>query len=129
MVASVLRLERPVLILFALCLFGASAGHVLDLWCYGWLPYHFAPRPLNAYWTGLTFLDALAAVFLLWQPRIGLALALLIIVSDVVLNLFARFYLGLHLQSLALSLQVLFLVAVAAATIHARHAEEAKPTI
>ncbi|PYI90740.1 MAG: hypothetical protein DME97_16300 [Verrucomicrobia bacterium] len=84
---------------------------------------------LNAYWTALTFLDALAAVLLLWQPRIGLALAILIITSDVTLNLFAQFYLRLHLRSDALSLQFLFCVAVLAATFYARRTGAATPTI
>jgi uncharacterized membrane protein YGL010W len=120
MVSSLPRLPRWVLILFALCFLAACTVHVLDLWRHGWLPYHFAPLPLNAYWTALTFLDAFAAVLLLWQPRIGLALAVLIITSDVVLNLFAQFYLRLHLRSAALSLQLLFFVAVLATTFYAR---------
>ena len=120
---------RTVLILFALCLLGACAVHVADLWQHGWLPYHFAPFPLNAYWTALTFLDAVAAVLLLCRPRTGLALALLIIASDVALNLFSRFYLHLHLRALALSLQLLFFVAVVAAIVYARRAGPATPTI
>jgi hypothetical protein len=129
MVSSLPRLPRWVLILFALCFLAACSVHVLDLWRHGWLPYHFAPLPLNAYWTALTFLDAFAAVLLLWQPRIGLALAVLIITSDVVLNLFARFYLRLHLRPLVLSLQVLFLVAVLATTFYARRTGATTPTV
>ena len=56
----------------------------------------------------LTFFDALGAVLLLWQRRTGLALALLIITSDITLNLFAQFYLRLHLKPLTLSLQLIF---------------------
>jgi hypothetical protein len=129
MVSSFPRLDRPVLIVFSICLAAACAVHVIDLWRHGWLPYRFAPLPLNVYWTSLTFFDALAAVLLLWQPRIGLALALLIITSDVALNFFARFYLRLHLRSLALSLQVMFLVALLAATLYARRTGAATPTI
>jgi hypothetical protein len=99
------------------------------LWQHGWLPYRFAPLPLNAYWTSLTFLDAFAAVLLLWQPRIGLALALLIIASDVALNLFARFYLRLHLRPVALALQLLFFIALFAGTLFGRRTGVAKPTI
>jgi len=80
------HVPRAVLLLFALCLLGACVVHVVDLWQHGWLPYHFAPFPLNAYWTALTFPDAVAAVLLLCRPRTGLALALLIIASDVALN-------------------------------------------
>jgi len=103
---------RPVLLFLSACLVGACINHALDLSRYGWLPYRFAPLPLNIYWTSLNFFDALAAILLLCSPRIGLFSALLIIVSDVALNLFARFGLGLHLRSLALLLQILFLIAV-----------------
>jgi hypothetical protein len=105
-VSSLPRLSRPVLIVFSVCLAAACAVHLADLWQRGWLPYHFAALALNAYWTALTFFDALAAVLL--QPRTGLALALLIITSDITLNLFALFYVRLHLQPLTLSLQVTF---------------------
>jgi hypothetical protein len=119
-VSSLPRLSRPVLIIFSVCLAAACAVHLVDLWWHGWLPYRFAPLALNAYWTALTFFDALAAVLLLWQPRTGLALPLLIITSDVTLNLFAHFYLRLHLKPLTLSLQVIFFVAVVAAISYAR---------
>jgi hypothetical protein len=68
-------------------------------------------------------------VLLLWQPRTGLALALLIITSDVTINLFARFYLRLHLRPLALTLQMLFLAAVVAVTLYARRMGAATQTI
>ena len=120
MASALPRLHRPVLIVFSICLAAACAVHGKDLWQHGWLPYHFAPLPLNAYWTSLTFFDAVAAVLLLWRRRTGLALALLIITSDVAINLFARFYLRLHLRPLALTLQLLFLAVVVAVTLYAR---------
>ena len=129
MASSLSRLDRSVLLVFAVCLAGACIIHVGDLWQHGWLPYRFAPLPLNVYWTSLTFFDALAAALLLLRPRTGLALALLIIASDVALNLFARFFLRLHLRPLFLSLQVLFLIAVVAATFHARRTGAATLTI
>ena len=129
MVSSLPRLDWPVRVLFAVCLAVGSIVHINDLWQHGWLPYRFAPLPLNVYWTALAFLDALAALLLLVRPREGLALTLLVIVSDVALNLFARFYLGLRLQTFALSLQVLFLVAVVAAALYARRAGAATQTI
>src|SRR5437870_5729256 len=129
MVSSLPRLERPVLIVFAFCLAGACVVHVWDLWQHGWLPYRFAPLLLNAYWTALTLLDALAAALLLLRPRAGLALTLLIVASDVAFNLFARFYLDLHLRTVALSLQVVFFVAVVAATLYARRTGAATQTI
>ena len=95
----------------------------------GWFPYHFAPLAFNPYWTVLTFFDALAAVLLLLQPRTGLALTLLTITSDVTLNLFAHFYLRLHLKPLTLSLQLIFFVAVVAAIVYARATGPATRTI
>jgi hypothetical protein len=80
---------------------------------------------LNFYWTTLIFWDALAAVLLLFRPAAGLMLALVIITSDVALNIFARFYLGLQLRSVFLVLQCMFLVAVIAVTLYARHAASA----
>jgi hypothetical protein len=129
MVASIPRLDRPVLVVFALCLAAACVGHINDLWQHGWLPYRFAPLPLNIYWTALTLLDGLGAVLLLVWPRIGLALALLIISSDVALNLFARFYLRIQLNAVALSLQIVFFIAILAATVYARRMGAATQTI
>jgi hypothetical protein len=129
MVSSIPRLNWPVRVVFALCLAAASIVHINDLWQHGWLPYRFAPLPLNFYWTMLAFLDAIAALLLLARPGAGLALALLVIVSDVGLNLFARLWLGLHLRTVALSLQVLFLIAVVAATLYARRVTGASQTI
>jgi hypothetical protein len=129
MVSSIPRLDWPVRIVFALCLAAASIVHVNDVWQHGWFPYRFAPLPLNVYWTVLAFLDALAALLLLVRPRAGLVLTLLIIVSDVALNVFARSYLGLRLQTFALSLQVLFFVAVVAVTLYARRTGAATETI
>ena len=59
----------------------------------------------------------------------GLALALLIITSDVTLNLFAHFYLRLHLKPLTLPLQLIFFVAVVAAISYARATGPATRTI
>jgi len=129
MVSSIPRLDRPVLIVFSLCFAAACAIHVTDLWQHGWLAYRSAPLPLNAYWTALVFLDPFAAVLLLWQPRIGLSLALLIVASDVALDLFARFYLRLQLRPVALALQLLFFIALFAATLFGRRTGAAPPTI
>ena len=124
-----LRIERLVAIVFAICLIGACAVHMADLLRHGWLPYRFAPRPLNVYWTSLTFFDGLAAFLLLCSMRIGLFLTLVIIASDVAFNLFARFGLGLHLHPLALLLQILFFIAVVGATVYAQRNEAITPTI
>jgi len=129
MANAALRIERLVAIVFAICLIGACAVHIADLLRHGWLPYRFAPRPLNVYWTSLTFFDGLAAFLLLCSMRIGLFLTLVIIASDVAFNLFARFGLGLHLHPLALLLQILFFIAVVGATVYAQRNEAIARTI
>jgi hypothetical protein len=73
MASLIPRLDWQVRVVFALCLAAGSIVHINDLWQHGWLPYRFAPLPLNVYWTSLAFLDALAALLLLAQPRAGLA--------------------------------------------------------
>ena len=78
----------------ALCLLGAGLNHVRDVWQRGWLPYTFAPMPVNVFWTALTFLDVLAAALLLWRPRAGVVLAVTIMLSDVVVNSYGKYGLG-----------------------------------
>jgi 8-oxo-dGTP pyrophosphatase MutT (NUDIX family) len=116
---------RPIFLVLSACLIGACIVHIQAIWRHGWLPYRFAPMPLNVYWTSLTFFDALAAVLLLLAPRAGLMLAFIIITSDVALNIFARFYLGVSLRNYFLVLQCAFLVAVVAVTFYARRAAAA----
>lgn len=98
--------SRPIFLLFSACLIGACIIHILDIWRHGWF-------------------DALAAVLLLFAPRAGLMLALIIIASDVALNMFARFYLGLSLRSYFLVCQCAFLFAVVAVMFYARRAAAA----
>jgi membrane protein HdeD len=118
MVSAMSRIEQVIAMVFAACLLGACATHVRDLLRHGWLPYRFAPLSLNVYWTCLTFLDVLASLLLFWSFRVGLFLVLLIMVSDVAVNSLATLELGLHLHLLPLLLQVLFLIAVIAATVY-----------
>ena len=120
---------RPIFLVLAVCLISACLIHASDIWRRGWLPYRFAPLPLNIYWTSLAFFDALAALLLLCLPRIGLVVTLIIIVSDVAVNLFARFSLGLHLRSLFLSLQIIFLIVTIIATVYSRRSEALTQTI
>jgi membrane protein HdeD len=118
MVSAGSRVDRWIAAVFGACLLGACATHIRDVLRHGWLPYRFAPLPLNAYWTCLTFLDILAAIRLFCSFRVGLLFALLMIVSDVVVNSFAILGLRLHLQPLPLLLQFLFLIAIIAATVY-----------
>jgi hypothetical protein len=95
----------------AVCFLGAGLNHLRDIWQGGWLPYESAPLPLNAFWTALAGLDLLAAGLLLWRPKAGVVLALLIMVSDVSINSYAKYGLGFGgwYSDLSLQLQSLFL--------------------
>jgi hypothetical protein len=73
-------------IVYALCLAGATINHVRSVLPRGWFPEH-SPATTALYWSSLTFLDPLAAVLLFVRPRMGVALTIMIIVSDVAHNL------------------------------------------
>jgi len=62
---------------------------------HGWLPYRFAPLPMNAFWTALTFLDLLAAACILWRLRVGLIFGVLVLAADLAVILYAMHLFGL----------------------------------
>lgn len=51
---------------------------------------------MNAYWTSLAALDPLAAALIWLKPRMGFALTLAIMVSDVAVNSYGVHGLGYH---------------------------------
>lgn len=119
-------LSRAVIVAFAACFLTACLLHMRDMWRHGWLPYHSAPLPINCYWTALVILDLITAVLLLFRPRVGLLMSLLIMTSDVAVNLFARVDLHLlrHARGVALLLlQFSFLALIAGAAGLFREAE------
>lgn len=77
-------------IVYALCLAGATCTHVVLHVRHGVLLGElegFGVSPVSRYyWSSLTLLDPLAALLLFIRPRVGLALAGAIIVSDVAHN-------------------------------------------
>ena len=66
----------------------ATSTHSYDLFKYGFLPYVKSPLWANIYWTSLTFLDPLSIIILFVNIRIGLIFYTLIIVSDVIINMY-----------------------------------------
>jgi len=74
-------------------------------WNYGGIHPFYA-----AFWTSLTFFDALAVLLLLARPRAGLLLTALIIVCDVLVNASAGIIYGFDLPSFAA--QCIFMVFV-----------------
>ena len=72
----------------------AGLTHARDMWRWGWLPYDWVPLPANVFTTSLVVWDPLAAGLLLWRPRAGVALALLIMVANVAVNSYTVSALG-----------------------------------
>lgn len=68
------------------------------------------PAVLNAYWTSLTLFDSLAVVLLFTRLRIGLVVSVLIMVTDIFINLYATYsYWGMDVYTnRMLQLQLLF---------------------
>lgn len=85
-----------------------TATHTLQLVTRGWVVFEAAPLWLNAYWTLLTLLDALAILLLLTSRRAGLALGLAIMTSNVIINSYALYRLELPVATWALQSQALF---------------------
>ncbi len=104
--APISRSAQLLRAVYAICLAGAALNHARDIWNGGWLPYSEAPPAMNFYWTALALLDPLAVMFLYWRPRAGLALTLLIIVSDVSVNSYAVYGLGYRDSYAMASLQL-----------------------
>lgn len=75
-----------ILIIWTIAFLIGAATHALDIWRSGWLPYRFAPLPINIYWTALLPLDLLAAVLVWIWRRAGIMLAVAIMLSDVAIN-------------------------------------------
>lgn len=79
-------LAHPARTVWALCLAIGTCTHVAAL-IYGWSDR--VPIASVVFWNSLTVLDPLAAVLLFLRPRIGVALTLAIMVSDVGHNVWA----------------------------------------
>lgn len=88
----------------------AASFHARDILVGGFLPYRFAPMPMNSFWTALLPLD-LAVPLLLWLRRVraALALGLAIMVSDVAVNAYALLGMGWSEFAPALAMQSGFL--------------------
>lgn len=61
-------------------------NHARDLIGGGWLPYVWAPLPLNIFWSALLPVDLTVAALLWWRPRWGVGAGLAVMVADVAIN-------------------------------------------
>ena len=79
----------------AVYIFGFAYGtrnHIVDILADGWLGYDYVPLPINLYWTLLTFFDPLATLLLLSFPFGGILLSVLIMASDIAINIGVTVY-------------------------------------
>ncbi len=81
-------LQKTIFIIYIFSFLIAASTHIRDLAAGGFLPYISKPLWANIYWTALTFADPLAAAVLLISLRKGMVLYALIILSDVIINLY-----------------------------------------
>ncbi|HAS6971279.1 TPA: hypothetical protein I7284_18600 [Vibrio parahaemolyticus] len=98
-------------VVFLLCLFMTIGGvvHLYDNIVDGFLPYDFAPRWLNIYWSALGLLDLLAVYLLVKHRRMGLVLMLLILMTNVIFSSHAHYTLEVLDNNVALQMKTLFL--------------------
>ncbi|TOQ33882.1 hypothetical protein CGG97_13375 [Vibrio parahaemolyticus] len=98
-------------VVFLLCLFMTIGGvvHLYDNIVDGFLPYDFAPRWLNIYWSALGLLDLLAMYLLVKHRRVGLVLMLLILMTNVIFSSHAHYTLEVLDNNVALQMKTLFL--------------------
>ncbi|EGQ8099969.1 hypothetical protein GUA36_16865 [Vibrio parahaemolyticus] len=98
-------------VVFLLCLFMTIGGvvHLYDNIVDGFLPYDFAPRWLNIYWSALGLLDLLAVYLLVKHRRVGLVLMLLILMTNVIFSSHAHYTLEVLDNNVALQMKTLFL--------------------
>jgi len=104
------RMVKLIFVIYMLCFLWATKNHILDIWRGGFLPYTEAPLVFNIYWTSLTLLDPLAIILLYYFPYYGMVLAVLIMVSDIAVNLYATysFWNSDIFTNRSLQLQILF---------------------
>lgn len=100
--------------IWAICLLVGTTTHLLTVWRHGlFWDYGGVPLFTRVYWTSLTFADPLAAALLFARPRLGIALTLAIIGTDVLHNTWFVWYSNQPFWSLAnwaLFSQIAFLV-------------------
>ncbi len=83
---------RLIFAIYSLGFLYGTRNHLIDIYRDGLFGYTYVPWPINLYWTLLTFFDPLTILFLIFKPLWGISLAILIMASDLVINLSVSFY-------------------------------------
>jgi hypothetical protein len=107
--------DSAILIVFILAFAGATYNHAMDLFSGGMFPYTKrwgTPEIFNIYWTSLTILDPLSIGALIINIRVGYVVAILIMLTDVPINLYVNanyWQLAIH-ENRPLLMQIAFLI-------------------
>jgi hypothetical protein len=88
-VVSVVNKSRWILWIYAGGFLLGAAKHGYEILRGGLLPYTNAPFAFNLYWTSLLALDLLVVVLVPLRPRWGALLAVAVMISDMVVDLYA----------------------------------------
>lgn len=64
-----------------------TISHSIDILKMGFLGYKFALFLINAFWTSLVFLDPLVIILLFLKFKTSIALAVLVMILDILINL------------------------------------------
>ena len=84
---------KIILIIYSAGFLVGTSTHVLGIVQHGFLA-HQAPLLFDLYWDSLTLLDPLAVLLLWTRIRLGIGLAVLIMVTDIGINSYAYINLG-----------------------------------
>ena len=96
--------------MIAIPFLAAASLHARDIAVGGFLPYDFAPLPMNVFWTALLPLDlAVPLLLFLRKLRAALVLGLAIMVCDVAINAYAMLGFGWNEFAPSLAMQSGFL--------------------
>lgn len=90
MIAKPTHKANIIVAIYAICFAVGSLSHAKDFVDYGWRPYSAAPLPFEIFWSSLVLVDLVVVVLLLSKfRRLGIYLALLVMLADVSINTYA----------------------------------------
>jgi hypothetical protein len=98
--------ERIALAVYSVCFLYGTLAHAIDIARGGWLPYRYAPFGANLFWSLLVILDPSVVILLICQRRLGLALAVGIMVPDIAVNSYVTYALPIDKVPRFLPLQL-----------------------
>jgi hypothetical protein len=82
------NLIRFIVIVYIIGFSAGTTTHIMDIVKFGLFGYYWVSLPINVYWTSLTILDPLAVVLMIFKPYWGIVLSVLIMVSDLSVNIY-----------------------------------------